>query len=422
MGLLKIFIFLETITLIFIAMKKNPDVFSPVKFYLLFSIFFYLNIYFIDVKLETLACYFVLIQAIAICALLEKKLPHKINFNHDSILSYEAILWVLTLPPLIIMYYYIDNAGGVLEYLGVLALRVEAWSGQGPLTMVINWMPTINLVYFGCFLLDKDKGFFKKVRYFLHFGLFVAIGLLTGSRSYVGISILGMVVVWSYIKGVPKIRNIVVVAFVLIVFAGYMGAVRNTYGGGMTFDSLVNSLTASNFENAQMSYGVDPLGVIFSTPEKPPLLGATYLTLVTNLIPRYYWPDKPDTGGLIFTKEYTDDQSGLSFYATGAITEAIMNFGEIAGLIFGVFQILFLFLLGSLAYNKYFCSNFKSGYSLSVLFVIGFYYLILSFSKISYGEFTDVFQALLVFNLLPLILIGFSFRLKGVSGIKIKRK
>lgn len=422
MALLKIFIFLETVVLILIAMKKNPDIFSPVKFYLLFSIFFYLNIYFTDIKIETLICYFILIQIIGICALLEKKLPHKININRDSILSYEAVLWAITFPPLIIMYYYINDAGGVLEYLGILALRVQAWSGQGPLTMVINWMPTINLVYFGYFILNKDKSFLKKVRYALHFGLFVIIGLLTGSRSYVGISILGMVVVWAYVKGLPKTRNIVLVAFVLTVFAGYMGAVRNTYGEGMTFDSLANSLTASNFENAQMSYGVDPLEVIFSTPEKPPLLGLTYLTLATNLIPRYYWPDKPDTGGLIFTKEYTDDQSGLSFYATGAITEAIMNFGKIAGLGFGIFEILVFFISGSLLYNKYFCVRIKNGGSLSVLFVIGFYYLILSFSKISYGEFTDVFQALLMFNLLPLILIGFCLQFKGASGIKVRTK
>ena len=422
MGLLKIFIFLETVVLMLIAIRKNPDIFSPVKFYLLFSIFFYLNIYFMDVKIETLICYFVLIQIIGICAILEKRLPYKININRDSILSYEAVVWSLTLPPLVIMYSYISDAGGVLEYLGILALRVQAWSGQGPLTMVVNWMPTINLVYFGYFILNNDKSFFKKFRYALHFGLFVIVGLLTGSRSYVGISILGMVVVWAYVKGLPKTRNIVLVAFVLTFFAGYMGAVRNTYGEGMTFDSLANSLTASNFESAQMSYGVDPLEVIFSTPEKPPLLGLTYLTLGTNLIPRYYWPSKPDTGGLIFTKEYTDDQSGLSFYATGAITEAIMNFGKIAGLGFGILEILILFISGSLAYNKYFCSRIKNDGSLSILFVIGFYYLILSFSKISYGEFTDVFQALLMFNLLPLILIGFFLRFKVASGIKVKMK
>lgn len=421
MDLLKIFIFLETVLIILIAMKKNHDIFAPVKFYLLFSIFFYINIYFKDVEIETLICYFIVIQIIGICALLENKLPWKININQGSSLFYERVLWILTLPPLIIMYYYINDAGGVLEYLGILALRVQVWSGQGPLTMVINWMPTLNLVYFSYFILNKDKSFLKKLRYGLHFGLFVIIGLLTASRSYVGISILGMVVVWAYIKGLPKIQNIMLVAFLLVAFAGYMGAVRNNYGEGMTFDSLANSLMKSNFENAQMSYGIDPLEVIFSAPEKPPLLGYTYLTLATNLIPRYFWPNKPDTGGIIFTKEYTDDQSGLSYYATGAITEAIMNFGKIAGLVFGIFEIFVFFIAGSLAYNKYYCVGSKNGRSLKILFVIGFYYTILSFSKISYGEFTDVFQALLVFNLLPLILIGFCLRFNSAGGILIKR-
>jgi hypothetical protein len=169
-----------------------------------------------------------------------------------------------------------------------------------------------------------------------------------------------------------------------------------------------------------MSYGVDPLEVIFSAPEKPPLLGSTYLTLATNLIPRYFWPDKPDTGGIIFTREYTDDQSGLSYYATGAITEAIMNFGKGAGLVFGVVEIFIIFISGSLVYNNYYCARSENGGSLHILYVIGFYYLVLSFSKISYGEFTDVFQTLLVFNLLPLILIGLCLRFNGAGRVLVK--
>lgn len=411
MDFIKIFIFIETLAIICIAVKSNPDIFSPVKFYLIFSIFFYLNIYFQDVSIETIGCYFLIIQAIGLCALLEKKLLSSIIVDNDSNKVIGKIIWILSLPPLFIIGYYIYDAGGFFEYLGILALRVQVWSGHGPLTMIINWLPTLNLVYFGSFLLNKKKSFFDILTYGLHFILFLIIGLLTASRSYIGISILGMAVVWAYLIGIPKIRSLILVGVSLVVFAGYMGAVRNNYGEGMTFDSLGKSLTESNFESAQMSYGIDPLEVIFATSEKAPLLGGTYLTLFTNIIPRSIWANKPDTGGLIFTKEYTDDQSGLSYFATGAITEAVMNFGKLLGVAFGSIQILVFFITGSLVYNKYYCLASKNKKSLSVFFIIGFYYLILSFSKVSYGEFTDVFQALLLFNIFPLVLIRLGLRL-----------
>lgn len=366
MDYIKIFIFIETLLIIFIAVKSNPDIFSPVKFYLIFSIFFYLNIYVKDVNIETLACYFFIIQIIGLCAFIEKKLATKIIIYQDYNLFIGKVVWILTIPPLFIMWYYIYDAGGLFEYLGILALRVQAWSGHGPLTMVINWLPTLNLVYFSSLLLSKKTGFLNILSYSLHFILFIIIGLLTASRSYIGISILGMAVVWAYLIGIPKIRNLVLISISLIAFAGYMGAVRNNYGEGMTFDSLAMSLTESKFESTQMSYGIDPLEVIFTAPEKAPLLGVTYLTLFTNVIPRSFWINKPDTGGLIFTKEYTDDQSGLSYFATGAITEAVMNFGKLPGLAFGIIEILFIFITGSLAYNKYYYRTSKNKKSLSI--------------------------------------------------------
>ena len=361
MYLIKIFIFVETLLIFLIAIKKNNDLFSPVKFYLLFSTFFYIKIYFKDVQNETLICYFLLIQIVGICALIENNLPSKVNISNISSLFFEKVLWILTFPPLIIICYYIYDAGGLLEYLGILASRVKVWSGQGPQTMVINWMPTLNLVYFSYIILNKDESLLKKLRYGLHFVLFIIIGLLTASRSNIGICILGMIFVLGYVKGRPKIQNIIFVALLLVAFAGFIGGVRNTYGVGMSFDSLVNSFTESKFENAQLAYGIDPLEVIFTAPEKPPILGSTYLTLATNLIPRHFWPNKPDTGGIIFTEKYTDDQSGLSYYATGAITEGIMNFGQVAGLIFGICEIFVFFISGSLAYNKYFFKWIKNG-------------------------------------------------------------
>lgn len=66
--------------------------------------------------------------------------------------------------------------------------------------------------------------------------------------------------------------------------------------------------------------------------------GKTYLTVFTNFIPRYIYPDKPDTGGISFTKIYTGNKyRGLSNLATDSITEGIVNFGLVMGEASGLF-------------------------------------------------------------------------------------
>lgn len=410
---LKILILVETLLIFGLAWFRNPDLFSPVKFYLVFSIFFYLAIYFQDVRGETLFCYLVLIQSIAVCAFLEKRVERKVIVvckKDAEIINW--IVWLLTIPPVVAMLYYVSDAGGVSEYFGVLGRRVETWKGQGAITVLLNTLPVLNLIYFGSVVSTRKTNRKQIILYGLHFIIFVTIGLLTASRSYVGISILGMCVVWAYLVRVPRLMHLFVVALVLVLFAGFMGAVRNNYQEGVTVDSVAQMLADAKFETAQMGYGVDPLEVIFESPERVHKWGGTYLTLVTNMVPRALWPEKPDTAGVIFTREYTPDQTGLSYFATGAVTEAIMNFGKPFGVLFGLTFNFLLFVYGSILYNRHICSDGGGGgdQSVGLFFVVGFYYVVLSISKVSYGEFTDVFQTLLFFNLAPLALVWVGLR------------
>lgn len=403
---LKLLILAETLLIFGLAMVRNPDPFSPAKFYLVFSTFFYLAIYLQDVRVETLLCYFVLIQAIAVCVFLEKRAVRQAVFvgeNDGTLIS--RIVWLLTIPPVVVMLYYVYDAGGLSQYFGVLARRVDAWKGQGAMTVLLNTLPVLNLVYFGSVVSTRKTNRKQEILYGLHFIIFVIIGLLTASRSYIGISILGMCVVWAYLVRVPRLRHLVIVSLALVLFAGFMGAARNDYHAGMTVDSVGRMLADTKFETAQVGYGVSPLEVIFESPERVYMWGGTYLTLVTNMVPRAIWPDKPDTAGVIFTREYTPDQTGLSYFATGAVTEAILNFGKTFGVLFGLTFNFLLFILGSILYNRYICGDGSSNRYVGLLFVVGFYYVVLSISKFSYGEFTDVFQTLVFFNLAPLALI-----------------
>lgn len=405
---LKAALFFEIIAIAGFSLARNPDPFSPSKFYLLFSVFFSLAIYFQEVRMETLLCYFVLIQLVGICVFMERTGgTSKAAISDTKFRDLLITIWILTIPPLLVILFNIYEAGGILSYLGSLYRRVEMWRGRGIMTMLLNFLPALNLLYFGAVLAARKTNSFARIAlYSVHFLLFLTVGLMSGSRSYIGVSILGMCLVWGYSVGFPRIRNLVVVAVILVMFAGVMGAVRNSYREGMSLDSVVKMFSSAELESAQMAYGVSPLEVIFSAPERLHLLGATYLTLFTNVIPRSIWKGKPDTGAIIFTREYTPDRSGLSYFATGSVTEAILNFGKPAGVFIGLaINAAFLFS-GVFFYNTYAVGRDSAAGVRGIFGISLYFFIVLAVSKISYGEFTDVLQTMFLFQIFPLVLVG----------------
>ncbi len=66
--------------------------------------------------------------------------------------------------------------------------------------------------------------------------------------------------------------------------------------------------------------------------EFPLQMGETYLAACTNIIPRYFWPEKPLGGGpvlinMINPGAYEIGAKGNNSLTTGFLTEAVMNFG-----------------------------------------------------------------------------------------------
>ena len=403
-----------TVIIALLAAVKNRDLFSPVKIYLVFSTFFYVALYFEDVQIETIVSYAFLIQSIAFCLLLERKRGiFSIAVSPVNSARLHKIIWLLSLPSMATMVYFVYDAGGFLPYLLSLAARVETWKGQGHFIVLLNILPTLNLVYFVAIIKDDNTKFTQRIFYGLHFIIFVVVGLLTASRSYIAIPLLGMCVMWAYLLRPPKLRYVLSLAVFLIAFASIYGAVRNNNGEELISDFLENK-ASDRFENAQMGYGVSPLEIVFSSPEKVILGGLSYLTIFTNFIPRSIWPDKPDTAGIIFTKLYTDDQTGLSYIATGAIAEGVLNFGKTFGPPFGVLINFLVLLCGCVFYNRVISKSTSSGVQVDITLIVAYFYIILAFARFSYGEFTDIFQSLIFFNLLPLYFIKLLLRFKFV--------
>jgi hypothetical protein len=399
---------LEILFLFWAAFVRNKDLFSPAKVYLVFSTFFFAAVFATEVMWETFACYFLLIQSIALCLVLEQRrgagavMPQEF----DRAFFYKVI-WCASVPAVATMAYFVYEAGGILQHLLSLALRVESWRGKGYLLVMLNTMPTLCLLYFAVLVSDRQRTRKALLLFALYFLVFFCVGLLTASRSYIATPILGMCMVWSYLVRAPKLAYVAAIGSVLVILVITIGVVRNNGYGGEAGEGFFDDNTGrNNLAHSQMAYGIMPLEIIFTADEKKPLLGATYLTLVSNFIPRNLWPTKPDTGGIIFTRAYTDDQSGLSYMATGAVTEGVMNFGKGLGVAFGVFANLFALIAGTVLYNRGISAPLQERRPANIIAVVVYFYTVLTFARFSYGEFTDIFQTLLFYNILPLMLVA----------------
>jgi len=136
----------------------------------------------------------------------------------------------------------------------------------------------------------------------------------------------------------------------------------------------------------------------------------TYVSLLTNFIPRKLYPDKLDTGGIVFTKIYTGDQwGGLSNLATGPVTEGIVNFGFSFGFIIGFLSLCFFLVLGVFIYSKLpQILTKKDSYAHVVLYI----YLLLAFARYSYSEFSYTFYTYVLYYLIPVIFVIVASKLK----------
>ncbi len=394
-----------TVLICAVSWWKNKDPFSPVKIYLVYSIFFYSGIYFSEVRVETIACYFFLLISIFISLFVEPECndfrTHTLGIN--SLTLYRSV-WILSIPGVFVKLLFIYEAGGIVDYINNLAFRVQEWSGRGHLVMWFYMLPTLNLVYFCALITDSKRNFRRIVFYVAHFIVFFSVGLITGSRSFIALTLLGMIFTYSYLVRRVKIKYIISLAFLLIALAGVIGGVRNQFGN-ITGSTSINDIDIiSKFENSQIHYGTIPLEILFASPERPLLYGSTYLSLMTNFIPRNIFPDKPDTGGIAFTKIYTDDQwGGLSNLATGAITEASINFGIPTGIVVGIVTNLIFFLFGCFVYGR--LSHSKIAQRQPVISMVIYFYFILTAARYSFSEFTDIFQTFIFFMVLPCLLV-----------------
>jgi oligosaccharide repeat unit polymerase len=281
--------------------------------------------------------------------------------------------------------------GGISSYSGVLAHRVVEWRGLGHILLLIKLMMPINLVYFTIGLVYRKKRQMLWWSFFLlHLAVFIVIALLSGSRGFLLLHFVFMLVIYHYLRKPIKLKYAIVAGVAMLLIASYLGAIRNKLKNQKSIGALLET-PGEKLNLKTFSYGTKPLDIIFSREFTNFKYGTTFLTAVTNFIPRRIWPEKLDSGGVVLTKfargwQYT----GTTHSGTGLIVEGIINFGYTLGVVSG-FTALLLIMMVNIRFYHYFIKHILNFKGLRLVYLLAFYPYIMGItSNLLFGEFCHV--------------------------------
>lgn len=236
--------------------------------------------------------------------------------------------------------------GGIVSYISGIGSRVSLWKGFGVFLLLIKLINIINYIYF-IKIINSNPSKNHKLLFLLNFTIFIGLSLLSGSRSMLLWNIVFMGVYYHYVVNRINITKATSLFFSVVVVAMVLGVMRDGYSmddtgfqAGVSVEDKV--LNMSNF-----TYGTKPIYLLLEKEEITQLsYGKTYLTVFTNLIPRALWPGKPDPGGIVFTRDILNDPfEGNSYYSTGIIGEAFINFGYAFGVLFFMIQLFIMYFM-----------------------------------------------------------------------------
>lgn len=338
---------------VLLSFHKNSEIFTPSKFYFLFLFLYFFDIFVSPQIFAVYIIYLVYIFLGIILILIEQKLIGNFKFHIDilrnlkkpTLLNPNPIfiaLLFLTLIPLLSQLYMISLAGGLQAYFISMKLRVISWSGLGYIYIFRDLLPIINLFFFSVLLMFKFKG--KKIWtiiYIIHLILTLSIGGMTGSRSAMLNTIVFNIVAFHFITKEVRKRSILFFSISLLIFSAILYNARqqvNYDDGSLNLLNKDFSLVDSLKDRSTSVYGIIPLNIIYKKEYKNFNYGSTYLTTITNYIPKFIWPSKPSSSGILLTKFYYGGlYEGSTNFSTGFITEGIMNFGYVLGPFIGSF-------------------------------------------------------------------------------------
>jgi hypothetical protein len=395
--------------LVLFSLLKNRDLFSPAKFFLLNIVLFFGGAISSDLSSEV----WIYISAIVVSGLIMlgmEKPPRgpeqtKTERCNGEKAPSALLLWACSLPGIIAQTYLIYLFGGLEGYVNIIGSRLAELRGLGALTTLTRTLQPINCLFFAFGLAANAKKRWWMV-YVIHSLLVLSSGLLSGSRGMMLNAFVIQIVLFSYLRRRISVVYVGVLAILLLYASSVIGIARNN----LKFEdgSLITGLAQEGKVTGRESFslGVEPLRIISEVGVHNLANGRTFLSAITNVVPRKWWPDKPDTGGVFFTKQYTGDAwSGLSNLTPTLIGECVINFGPLLGVT------VYLLLITGISY--YICyryrvvvSQVRSGSRTQAPYRLVMYvYIMWGGCSLLSGEFTNVIISTIIGQIVPTAIV-----------------
>ena len=404
-----------------ISLAVSRDTFSPAKFYLASFVVFFGGAAFGEWSAGAWFLAFLTGLMCAVLLVFEGQLP-TLNSNSNLMKSVESkdsgppvrraavlFIWLITLPAMLAQAYLVLNFGGLEGYINIVGHRVQEFRGYGPITTIASTYLIVNLLYFG-YLLRCSAGLIHWFGFVLHFSFLIGIGVLTSSRGGMLNAIVLLLIIFHYQKRPVSLPAAGTVAIILILLAGVIGTIRENVK--IDEGQLQTGLDFSDtlFKEGTLSAGMISLDILANT-DRALRYGSTFLSVLTNPIPREWWPEKPDTGGVVFTYDYAlDEWRGLSNLTPTIIGEFIINFGWTFGI--ALFLIVYGWAMLSLIryYRRIVIATNMARRPDDLFFGVVFYVLFLwMIVALMAGEVTNTITPYIVSKVLPLLLIRYCF-------------
>jgi hypothetical protein len=382
-----------------LCFAANRDIFSPGKFYHMSLTVYFADVFFSEQSGYVYAVCFAFIlvgmfMSIVEAYTLSQRRVALIRRKPSDIVPswFVIVLWGLSIVPVWAQWHMIHLTGGLASLATSIVHRVAEHRGLGALTMLIKLIAPINLVYFGVGLVYRKRhaGAWWLV-YCAHLLVFIAVALPRGSRGFLLHHFVFMMVLYHYFRKPIKLRYALAGGAVLLIIAAFLGAVRQNITRINSVDSL-KGMNGGALRLTIFSYGLMPLNVVFSDEFTEYQYGKTFLTPVTNLVPRQIWPEKFDSGGVVLTRfalgrEYT----GMSNMSTGIVAESILNFGYPLGLLCA-FAILALAIFFMVQFYAYFGTHINRSRGLNAALLGAVYGSLAQVpGSLLVGEFANIF-------------------------------
>ena len=224
----------------------NRDIFSPLKFYYLYILCFFNDIYlnysydytafvYWGYLFFCLTGFLMTVYELFITAGIRKKwyienssLAFTLQ-NHSRVF---LVIWLLSLIPLGLLFHLINSMGGLSNY--IARNRLEFIFNNGISSTIIRFLPALNVVYALCLLFCRlPHRLFWWGIYFFHLLLTCLVGLSSGGRTRTILPVITLMILYHYLVKRLSYKVVLPVLLIGIPFLITFGVVRGSMYGGL---------------------------------------------------------------------------------------------------------------------------------------------------------------------------------------------